>query len=110
MKSPFDFENLIILNKDFDGYTQLNPKEIYLFFLNNITLNGVIIPSQIRIFLNNISVNINVIMNASSIYFVGSTRFYYCRYFVNVTGFISKDGDIEHFIDSIQMFEVMKFK
>ena len=110
LKSPFDFDNLVVLNKNFDSYTEINPREINLSFLNHITLNGVLIPSQIRIFLNNISVKVDVIMNASSIHFVGSPRFYYCRYFVNVTGFISKDDDIEHFVDSIQMFEVMKFK
>ena len=110
LKSPFDFDNLVVLNKDFDSYTELNPKEINLSFLKHISLNGVFIPSQIRIIINNISVNVDVLMNTSSIHFVGSPRFYYCRYFVNITGFISKDDDIEHFVDSIQMFEVMKFK
>jgi len=110
LKSPLDFDNLVVLNKDFDSYTELNPKEINLSFMNYITINGVFIPSQFRIVINNISVNVDVLMNASSIHFVGSPRFYYCRYFVNVTGFISKDDDIEHFVDSIQIFEVMKFK
>lgn len=110
LKSPIDFDNLVVLNKDFDSYTELNQREINLSFINYITLNGVLVPSQIKIFLSNISVNVDIVMNASSIHFVGSHRFYYCRYFVNVNGFISKDDDIEHFADSIQMFEVMKFK
>jgi hypothetical protein len=49
-------------------------------------------------------------MNAISIHLIGSPIVHYWRYFVNVNGFISKDDDIEYFIDSVQMFEVMRFK
>lgn len=110
LKSPFDFDNLVVLNKDYGDYIEINPKDIKLFFLNNISKNGAIIPSQFRIIISNFSVKVDVLMNATSIHFVGSPRFFYCRYFVNVTGFISKDDDVEHFVDSLQMFEFMKFK
>jgi hypothetical protein len=109
MKTPFKFNNLVVLNKDNGDYIEINPKDIQLSFTNYTWKNGIRIPSQFRLSVENTSVNVDIFMNALSIHLIGSPLVHYWRYIVNVNGFISKDDDIENFIDSVQMFEIMKF-
>ena len=109
MKSPLKYDNLVVLNKDAGGYVELNPKDIRLSFTNYTWKNGIRIPSHFRLSVENTSVNVDIFMNALSIYLIGSPIVHYWRYFINVNGFISVDDEIENFIDSIQMFEFMRF-
>jgi predicted secreted hydrolase len=110
MKSPVKFDNLVVLNKDSSGYVEINPKDITLSFIKYIFRNGTIIPSNFRLSIDNTSLKVYVLMNTISTHLIGSPLVHYWRYFVNVNGFISNDDDIEYFIDSVQMFEVMRFK
>jgi len=109
MKSPLKFDNLVVLNKDNGGYLEIDPKDIQLSFTNYTWKNGIRIPSSFRLSVENTSVNVDVFMNTLSIHLIGPPLVHYWRYFVNVNGFISLDDDIENFIDSVQMFEFMRF-
>ena len=109
MKTPLKFDNLVVLNKDAGGYVEINPKDIQLSFTNYTWNNGIRIPSHFRLSVENTSVNVDIFMNALSIHLIGPPLVHYWRYFVNVNGFISLDDDIENFIDSVQMFEIMRF-
>ena len=110
MKTPLKYENLVVLNKDNDGCIELDPKDIELSFTNYTWKNGIRIPSHFRISIENTSIKVDVVMDTLSIQLIGSPIVHYWRYFVNVNGFISLDDGIENFIDSVQMFEVMRFK
>ena len=109
MKTPFKFDNLVVLNRDNDGYIEIDPKDIKLSFTNYTWKNGIRIPSSFRLSVENTSIKVDVFMNTLSIHLIGPPLVHYWRYFVNVNGFISLDDDIENFIDSIQMFEFMRF-
>jgi predicted secreted hydrolase len=110
MKTPLKYENLVVLNIDNDGYIEIDPKDIELSFTNYTWKNGIRIPSHFRLSVENTSIKVDVIMDTLSIQLLGSPIVHYWRYFVNVNGFINLDDDIENFIDSVQMFEVMRFK
>jgi predicted secreted hydrolase len=109
IKSPFVYDNIVVLNKDSGGYVELNPKDIKLSFTNYIFRDGTLIPSHFKLSIDNNSLKVDILMNAISIYLIGSPIVRYWRYFVNVNGFISHDDDIDYFIESVQMFEVMRF-
>lgn len=109
IKSPFKFDNIVVLNKDNDGFIDINPKDIQLSFTKYIWKNGMRIPSQFQISIENTSVKVDVEMNILSIQLLGHPLVHYWRYFVTSNGFISLSDDIENFIDSIQMFEIMRF-
>lgn len=109
MKNPFKFDNLVVLNKDNSSAIEIHPQDIHLSFVNYTKKFGIRIPSIIQISVENTSVKVDVVMDALSIQLIGPPFVYYWRFFVNVNGFISLDDDVEHFIDSLQMFEIMKF-
>lgn len=109
IKSPFKFDNLVILNKDDDGFIEIDPKDIHLSFANYTWKYGMRIPSHIQISVENTSVKVDVLMNTVSIHLLGYPLVHYWRYFVNVNGFVSLDDDVEDFNDSLQMFEIMRF-
>lgn len=109
IQSPFKYDNLVVLNKDNDGFIEIDPKDIHLSFTNYTWKNGMHLPSNIQISVENTSVKVDVFMNTLSMYLVGSPLVYYWRYFVYANGFISLDDDIENFTDSVQLFEVMRF-
>jgi predicted secreted hydrolase len=109
MKSPLKFDNLVVLNRDNGGYIEIDPKDIQLSFTTYTWKNGIRIPSSFRLSIENTSIKVDVFMNTLSIHLIGPPLVHYWRYFVNVNGFISIDDDIENFIDSIQMFEFMRF-